>query len=447
MEDNKSIKLKKVKNCSGITLLALVVTIVVLLILAGVSIRLVLDNNGIITRAGDTKDKYQIEAIKEAKAMWRAEKGLDSTTESLADYLYKQGVIEEEEKQVVDDGGTITKGKYSVSFLKTLVEAFNDGDLKIGDWVDYENPETVADEIKATDENYSDTGYKCIGTRTGMSISDGYSVDLDQEYSLSNNGKQLNWRILGLSEDGTQLMLTTGSPLQRNYDETQALSDTNNPYLWLRGAKGASTEYGLKELNRICAIYKNNFAAEVRSLTIEDINRLCNVTVNIEEKKVTNISGTNMCEGGNIGTEKTYSNQFQSPEDYIANPTSGKVESFSKVSNLYAYPGKEAIDSEFELYDILFARTGQDNGDYRWYWLASRATYVLSGGCIWGPGDVNRGKASSFSSYLFYSTGKQLNDGGAVRPVVYLNSDVTIQDIHKIETPTVGEEAWNYSWE
>ena len=104
MEDNKSIKLKKVKNCSGITLLALVVTIVVLLILAGVSIRLVLDNNGIITRAGDTKDKYQIEAIKEAKAMWRAEKGLDSTTESLADYLYKQGVIEEEEKQVVDDG-------------------------------------------------------------------------------------------------------------------------------------------------------------------------------------------------------------------------------------------------------------------------------------------------------------------------------------------------------
>ena len=40
--------LKKLNEKRGITLIALVVTIVVLLILAGVSISLVLDNNGII---------------------------------------------------------------------------------------------------------------------------------------------------------------------------------------------------------------------------------------------------------------------------------------------------------------------------------------------------------------------------------------------------------------
>jgi len=39
------------KNRKGITLVALVVTIVVLLILAGVSINLVLGNNGIIAKA------------------------------------------------------------------------------------------------------------------------------------------------------------------------------------------------------------------------------------------------------------------------------------------------------------------------------------------------------------------------------------------------------------
>ena len=50
---------KKGNKQSGITLVALVVTIVVLLILAGISIRLVLDNNGIITRAGDAKDKHE----------------------------------------------------------------------------------------------------------------------------------------------------------------------------------------------------------------------------------------------------------------------------------------------------------------------------------------------------------------------------------------------------
>ena len=45
------------KNKKGITLVALVVTIVVLLILAGVSINLVLGNNGIIARAKDAETK------------------------------------------------------------------------------------------------------------------------------------------------------------------------------------------------------------------------------------------------------------------------------------------------------------------------------------------------------------------------------------------------------
>ena len=56
---NKCKVFKKGNKQSGITLVALVVTIVVLLILAGISIRLVLDNNGIITRAGDAKDKHE----------------------------------------------------------------------------------------------------------------------------------------------------------------------------------------------------------------------------------------------------------------------------------------------------------------------------------------------------------------------------------------------------
>jgi type II secretory pathway pseudopilin PulG len=45
------------KNNKGITLVALVVTIVVLLILAGVSINLVLGNNGIIAKAKDAETK------------------------------------------------------------------------------------------------------------------------------------------------------------------------------------------------------------------------------------------------------------------------------------------------------------------------------------------------------------------------------------------------------
>ena len=48
----------KNKQEKGITLIALVVTIVVLLILAGVSISLVLNNNGIISKAKEAKNRY-----------------------------------------------------------------------------------------------------------------------------------------------------------------------------------------------------------------------------------------------------------------------------------------------------------------------------------------------------------------------------------------------------
>ena len=53
---NKKLKIKQEK---GITLIALVVTIVVLLILAGVSISLVLNNNGVISKAKDAKNQYE----------------------------------------------------------------------------------------------------------------------------------------------------------------------------------------------------------------------------------------------------------------------------------------------------------------------------------------------------------------------------------------------------
>ena len=53
---NKKLKNKQEK---GITLIALVVTIIIMLILAGVSIKLAIDNNGIIENAKEAKDQYE----------------------------------------------------------------------------------------------------------------------------------------------------------------------------------------------------------------------------------------------------------------------------------------------------------------------------------------------------------------------------------------------------
>ena len=59
---------REIYGNKGITLVALVVTIIVLLILAGVSLNLVLGDNGIITRAQDAVTKYK-EA--EAEEQWQ----------------------------------------------------------------------------------------------------------------------------------------------------------------------------------------------------------------------------------------------------------------------------------------------------------------------------------------------------------------------------------------
>lgn len=53
----------------GITLVALVVTIVVLLILAGISLNLVLGQNGIITRAQQAKNNTEADSVQTNKDM------------------------------------------------------------------------------------------------------------------------------------------------------------------------------------------------------------------------------------------------------------------------------------------------------------------------------------------------------------------------------------------
>ena len=56
----------KKNKVSGITLIALVVTIIVLLILAGVSIMMLTGDNGILTRAGEARDRTEISQIVES---------------------------------------------------------------------------------------------------------------------------------------------------------------------------------------------------------------------------------------------------------------------------------------------------------------------------------------------------------------------------------------------
>lgn len=85
------------KNKSGITLIALVITIIILIILAGITIQLTLGENGIIQNAKKAKVEYEIENYKERVEIARQNVAIDNlgeiTLDKLVDQIYKEEIV------------------------------------------------------------------------------------------------------------------------------------------------------------------------------------------------------------------------------------------------------------------------------------------------------------------------------------------------------------------
>ncbi len=101
--------MKNFKKQKGITLVALVVTIIVLLILAGVSLSLVAGENGILGRATNAVDKNKIETAKEQVGLL--------ITDKITQFY--------EEKYVNKTEGTTTAGNYIMNALGTPIATDN----------------------------------------------------------------------------------------------------------------------------------------------------------------------------------------------------------------------------------------------------------------------------------------------------------------------------------
>ena len=158
------------KTEKGITLVALVVTIVVLLILAGVSINLVLGNNGIIAKAKDAETKS-------AEASENDLKGMNALTEEMNNALG--------EKPKVD------LSKY-----------------KIGDCVNY---------TYDTAENYVLTSATC---GSSSNPTDGIP---------QTSG--LKWKILNIDEANGTVDLISENPTGTSVYFSNILGYNNGPYL------------------------------------------------------------------------------------------------------------------------------------------------------------------------------------------------------------------------
>ena len=109
--------MNKIKSTKGITLISLVVTIIILLILAGVTIATIMGDNGLINKANDAKIATEIASIKEEiKTDILSEQAGNNgniSDDTLKGILEKYGVLSNEEK-LIDKTLTTTKGNHEI---------------------------------------------------------------------------------------------------------------------------------------------------------------------------------------------------------------------------------------------------------------------------------------------------------------------------------------------
>ena len=438
LKNEKTLRISKNKileRAKGITLIALIITIIILIILAGITIIALSGENGILRQASKAKEETRAGAVEEAKDLWKINKNIDNQTEDvtaqtldelLAD-LEKQGLLTAEEVATVKETGKVTIGERTIEFessnAMTLVEMYKNAEncevtdgtcsdethLHIGDYVEY-----TPGNNEAVTVGKFDTGY-----------------DEEQTYSVD---KTTTWRVLGLSEEGN-ILLTSGSPIKK---------DGEDPYLYLQGAE--SYINCVNTLNKVCGVYNNpDLAEETRSITIEDINRIGGIVVEDNKVYKKDNPDTNIDVLGNLGKSYSYEAGDYAPENYMNDVYGTNVTRKSAGdevnSDAYTYT-YESLGANERVYNMLFSETTETDKYAKCYWLASPGSYVDSINALLGSGSVYGGYVCRGYPRMFFSIGVWNANRLAVRPVVSLKSEITIEEVAKSENQTDREVSW-----
>ena len=244
-----------VANEKAITLIALVVTIVILLILAGVTITMTLGQNGLFTRAREGRAAYEESEVRDDLSMlitqYTWDKASEKTDKSLGDYLKDNGATSVKANadgktlevtykgytfKVNKDSGEITevsKGEGSDSpTTPTIIP-------KVGEIVDYK-PDTPS------------TGYDLSTAKSGYS-----SAQI-----INGTYDPTTWKIMEVDKSGN----------------VTKLLGIGSKTVTFQGSKGYNN--GVYLLNDICKSRYGNasLGATARSLNIEDIESRMNAT-------------------------------------------------------------------------------------------------------------------------------------------------------------------------
>ena len=434
----------------GITLIALVITIIVLLILAGVAIATLTGDNGILTQANNAKTKTKEAEEKEAIML-----GYND---------WKIATIQDEEANLNVEGATVTGNatdgweitfpsgrKYNLSgdgefgfggSWKQEGETITNADgvtLKVGDYVAYD-PTAGA--------NANDLIYSSPLSKTG--------ADSNQDFNaVTYKNAGYGWRVLGVKNGKVRL-------ISEEFVGAGTYSDSNRTYYRLVGQKGYIN--GIDELKKISAIFGHGKGAEsATSITVDDINAITGynpttakygegnfweygnkVTYTRGEGTALSSSGTNgqtwsgtqsslkyyydkvaktfvpLTSGSTDITSTSYKYGPATLKDGFTQPTQGIDENgtYNEVNQMLF--GKYTMTAENGYYRNFTGTGTQPN-----YWLASDYARAFSNYAYWGLRNVSNGGV--YSIYLCFSDGSETNYSYGVRPVVSLKSDISLE--------------------
>ena len=357
------------KTEKGITLVALVVTIVVLLILAGVSINLVLGNNGIIAKAKDAETKS-------AEASQNDLKGMNALTEEMNNAIG--------EKPKVD------LSKY-----------------KIGDYVNY---------TYDTAENYVLTSATC---GSSSNPADGIPQTAG-----------LKWRILNIDEANGTVDLISENPTGTSVYFSNILGYNNGPYLMNEICKAQYSNKSLgvnarsinlldmeKHLTAAGIAARNAYSNNVKYGTTKTYTSNTKYPslyagqkgagVNVAEANASTIAQPDITKGNDPYEE---SKAIAKTEPTTDN-TSGTGNPLTVTQSYYNI----SINSTNygDAYKVLSNST--------WYWVASRYVYTNSDYAYFG---LRLADTITGGNDMFSSNGNTYNNINRLRPVVSLSSSI-----------------------
>ena len=444
----------KTKEAKGITLIALVITIIVLLILAGVTIAALTGDNGILGKANEAKTTNDEEKAKEQikiAVMGSYGKDGELNYDDLTKNLGQIGIKELPKEasyplEVTLDGVSATiKANGEVNFTTSggytqtgdTITSPDGKTMKVGDYVNYD---------PTLEANASDLTYTSTADKTG--------TNSDQEFNATTyKSAGYGWRILGVSNGKIRL-------ISEEFIGAGTYTDSNRTKYTLEGQKGYIN--GIEELNKISAIFGHGKGAEkAKSITVEDINGITGynpetakygkgyffeygnkVTYTRGEGTALSSSATNGKKWS--GTENTF-NYYDKTNKTFKALTSGSTE----ITSTYYYYHPTTLNSERAkptqgvdengvyntVYQMLFGKYTIDNNSYSrsftgtgtapYYWLASDYAYANISSVRWGLRNVDDGIV--YGSDLCNSHGYESSLSYGVRPVVSLKSDISLE--------------------